>query len=47
MFCFAPFFKKQKEEKIVILNRKKMRVAKEGAGSSSQEFRGRFVSQGI
>lgn len=43
-----PFFlNKKKEKKKVILNGKKMRVAKEGAGGSSQEFRGRFVSLGI
>ena len=42
MFCFAPFKKKK-----IILNRKKTHRAKEGAGNSSQEFGGRFVSQGI
>jgi len=45
MICFVlPLLKKKKK---IILNRKKTHRAKEGAGSSSQEFGGRFVSQGI
>lgn len=41
MFCFALFKKKI----IIILNRKNTHRAKEGAGSSSQECGGRFVSE--